>query len=68
MRQWRILIFFDSLREFNLGALLRNKLSAGDKTPHICPRIPDTFYMHVTAFEHHFTLEIQTPLTSQSQK
>ena len=50
MREWRVMLFFDCLTDFNLASLSRINYDTDDHTPLDHPKIPNQFYMHVTAF------------------
>lgn len=69
MRQWRILIYFDSLMDFSLGCLSRVHSKEGhDCTPIGFFKLPKSFFMQVTVFQQTFTFEVPCPLSSETDQ
>jgi hypothetical protein len=69
MRQWRVLLFFESLKDFSLACLSRiNFKIEDDCTPIDFLKIPPRFFMQVHIFKQTFTLEITSPIQPRKQK
>ena len=74
MRQWRALVYFDALTDFNLGTILRADQATlmaanfNGRSPIKYPRLPGVFYMQVNIFSQTFTLEIPVPRLDHKEK